>query len=170
MAVAKSTRPVNRNAEMFAGLLEGVAAVIAKHRLTFDEYREAIAFLDDVGKRGEFPLLMDVFLGVAVDNANYAADGGTESSLEGPYYIPDAPMLERPYELPRRDDEPGDILMFSGSVRSTSGAALAGAMLDVWQATADGRYSQFSEGLPPHNLRGRFVTDADGRFEVRTIV
>jgi catechol 1,2-dioxygenase len=162
---------VNRRvAEVFPDLLESVAALLEKHRITFEEYRQAIGFLEDVGRQGEFPLITDVFLGVAVDDINYAADGGTESNVEGPFYIPGAPALERPCELPRREHEPGDVLFFSGSVRSPDGTALPGAMIDMWQADAEGKYSHFYEGLPEHNLRGRFTTDEEGRFEVRTVV
>lgn len=171
MAVAERTRAVNgRVAEIFADLLESLTALVEKHRITFDEYRQAIGFLEDVSRQREVPLIMDVFLAVTVDNVNHIANGGTESSIEGPYYVAGAPVLELPYELPRRDEEPGDVLFCSGSVRSASGAVLPGATLDMWQANADGQYSQFSEGLPRHNLRGRFTTDEQGRFEVRTVV
>ena len=42
----------------------------------------------------------------------------------------------------------------------------------MWQATAEvpGQYSNVHPGIPDFNLRGRFRTDADGRFEVRTVV
>ena len=60
--------------------------------------------------------------------------------------------------------------MFSGSVTSTDGTPLAGALLDVWQDNGAGEYSHFHPGVPEHNLRGRLVTDADGRFEVETVL
>jgi catechol 1,2-dioxygenase len=55
-------------------------------------------------------------------------------------------------------------------VRSAAGEPLSGAMLDVWQISADMGYSHFHPGFPEYNLRGRLTTDAEGRFEVRTIV
>ena len=79
-------------------------------------------------------------------------------------------MLERPYVLPRRADEPGEVLLFSGSVTSTDGAPLAGALVDVWQDNGAGEYSHFHPGVPENNLRGRLLTDADGRFELETIL
>ena len=39
----------------------------------------------------------------------------------------------------------------------------------MWQADAEGRYSQFAPGLPEWNLRGTVVTDGDGAFRVRTV-
>lgn len=43
-------------------------------------------------------------------------------------------------------------------------------MLDLWQADATGRYSQFNYQEPRYNLRGRLQTDEQGHFQVRTVV
>jgi catechol 1,2-dioxygenase len=48
-------------------------------------------------------------------------------------------------------------------------APLAGAVLDVWHADAKGLYSGFSD-IPEGILRGKVITDAEGRFELRTIM
>ena len=171
MTTEQATQTLNpRVAEVFSDMLEAVATVIQRRSVTYEEYREVGGFLEEVAKQGEVPLLMDVFLGVVVDDANYTANGGTESNVEGPFYIPDAPILQPPYVLPRRDNEPGETLVVSGAVESLDGTPLAGAMLDVWQANGAGEYSHFHPGVPDFNLRGRFTTDSEGRFEVRTVV
>jgi catechol 1,2-dioxygenase len=158
-----------RLVEFFEDLIREAHTLIEKHRITHDEYRQAVGFLVAAGQAGEIPLLMDLFLESKVDEVAHADHRGSPTAIEGPFYLPDAPLLERPYVLPMRVDEPGDVLFFTGTVRATDGAPLAGAMLDVWQADAQGEYSGFSE-IPPPNLRGRFTTDAEGRFEVRTVV
>jgi catechol 1,2-dioxygenase len=84
--------------------------------------------------------------------------------------VPSAPSLEAPYVLPQRRDEAGDVLLFRGRVTSPDGAPLAGVELDMWQADAAGLYSNIHPDIPDWNLRGRFRTDPDGTFEVRTIV
>jgi len=171
MTTEQATQTVNpRVAEVFLDVIGSVADVIRKRQVTFEEFREAIGFVDELTKTGELPLFMDVFLGVAVDDVNYSANGGTESNLEGPFYIPGAPILQPPYALPRRDNEPGEPLYMSGTVVGLDGSPLAGAMLDVWQANGAGEYSHFHPGVPDFNLRGRFTTDSEGRFEVRTVV
>jgi catechol 1,2-dioxygenase len=58
----------------------------------------------------------------------------------------------------------------SGTVAGLDGSPLAGAMLDVWQANGAGEYSHFHPGVPDFNLRGRFTTDSEGRFELRTVL
>lgn len=97
-------------------------------------------------------------------------------------YVPGAPVLERPYELPMRPDEPGEVLLVSGQVRSTSGEPVPGAELDLWMTNNAGDYSgltpemllplvlELDESLPPFNLRGKILTDDEGRFEYRTVM
>ena len=144
--------------------------IITRHRVTQEEFRAATEFLAGAGQQHlEIPLMLDVFLASAVDDVAHASDG-TESNVEGPVYIPGAPILEQPYVLPMRADEPGDKLTFSGTVRSTDGTPLAGATLDVWQCNGAGEYSHFNPGVPEYNLRGKLTTDDDGCFEFETVV
>lgn len=145
--------------------------IITKYRVTPEELGAAIQWLTEAAKQDfEIPMMMDVFLSTTVDDLAHEAAEGTECNIEGPFHVADAPKLERPYVLPRRDDEPGEKLIFSGTVRSTDGAALAGATLDVWQANGAGEYSHFNPGPPPYNLRGQLTTDDDGGFQFETVV
>lgn len=160
-----------RLAEIFHDLLGAVQGVIKKHGVTYEEYRQATGFLMEAGKSdNEIPLLLDIFLSVTVDDVNNPSTGGTETNVEGPYYIPGAPVLDPPYALPSRENEPGDPLFFSGSVRSPDERPLAGTVLDIWQANGEGHYSHFDPSQPQYNLRGKIKTDDQGRFEVRTVV
>lgn len=168
---AEAGRAANRRVEAICSdVVSALVEVIKKHRVTWPEWRAATDWLTLAGTQPfEIPLLLDVFLSQAVDDVN-AAGEGTESNVEGPFYVPDAPLLEAPFVLPMRADEAGDRLVFSGYVRSTDGTTLAGTTLDVWQANGAGEYSHFSPGLPEYNLRGRLTTDADGRSEFETVV
>jgi catechol 1,2-dioxygenase len=161
----------SRLAAIVDDVVEALCGVIRAHGVTFEEYRTATDWLIGAGRQEfQIPLLLDLFLSTTVDDLGASADGGTESNVEGPFYLPDMPMLEPPYVLPRREDEPGEVLVFSGSVMSTDGTPLAGALVDVWQDNGAGEYSHFHPGVPENNLRGRLVTDADGRFELETIL
>ena len=165
------TTTATRLQGIFTDVLDSILDVIRRHQVTWDEYRAATLWLTEAGRQGfEIPLMLDVFLSQTVDDVNFAAQGGTESNVEGPFHVPDAQLLERPYVLPMREAEPGERLVFSGTVRSTDGSPLAGAMVDVWQASAAGEYSNFHPTVPEGNLRGRLTTDATGRFEFETIV
>ncbi|MFF7843865.1 hypothetical protein ACFZC6_34470 [Streptomyces ossamyceticus] len=72
-------------------------------------------------------------------------DGASTWMATGPAYVPGAPRIDNPGVLPMAPDEPGETLLVSGTVRSTSGKPLPGAVIDLWQTTADGRHS----GLTP---------------------
>ena len=45
----------------------------------------------------------------------------------------------------------------------------AGAVLDVWQAQTSGLYDSQDTNLQEMHMRGKFHTDAEGRYLVRTV-
>jgi protocatechuate 3,4-dioxygenase beta subunit len=89
------------------------------------------------------------------------ADASTVRQTAGPYFKPSSP---------ERSDfiEPGTsgrIMELSGLVLTRLCRPVARALLDVWQADADGVYD-----LKGYRLRGHLFTGADGRYMLRTIV
>lgn len=141
-----------------------------KHQITHEEYRHATDLLIATVKAGEETLLYDVFLEAEATEIGSRTRTGSPQALEGPFYLPGAPRLLHPFAMPRRTDERGDDLLFTGSVSTPSGDPIAGAELDIWQADAEGLYSNIHPGIPDWNLRGRVESGKDGRFEVRSIV
>lgn len=170
---SKTTEARNpRLNQLFDDLVGTLRTFIRNHHVTHEEYRQAVACLTEAGEKGEIPLLADVFLEVTVDQVDSKGRAGTETCIEGPFYVAGAPAMKSPCVLPHRADEPGEVLIFSGSVRATDDAALPGAVVDIWQADAQGAYSHFNipEADAPYNLRARVSTDQEGRFEIRTWV
>jgi catechol 1,2-dioxygenase len=159
----------NRADQVIGDLLRRIHEVIVEHDVTYDEYQAVKQWLIDVGEAGEWPLFLDVFVESAVEQQVYRDREGSQGTILGPYHLPDAPVLEAPYELPMRPDEKGDPLEFSGRVVDHEGRPLAGAVLDIWHADADGLYSGFSD-IPEGILRGKAITDDEGRYTVRSIV
>lgn len=168
MSTTQSSSP--RLKELFDAMLDSARQFIRDHHLTHAEYRQAVAFALEVAEKGEIPLFLDVLFEATVDQVDSAGREGTASSVEGPFYIPNAPAMKSPAVLPHRANEPGEVLFLSGTVRSNDGAPLADAIVDVWQADAEGAYSHFN--IPPadapFNLRARVATDKDGGFEIQT--
>jgi len=82
----------------------------------------------------------------------------------------DAAALRRAGAVLAKRASDGETLIFSGTVSSSEGAPLAGAVLDVWQANGAGEYSFIHPGVPEFNLRGQLVSDANGRFQFETVV
>ena len=88
-------------------------------------------------------------------------DDPTPAQTEGPYFTPDSPERASLLEAGMA----GDRLTVAGTVLATDCRPLRRALLDFWQADADGRYD--NQG---YRLRGHQFTDADGRFRLDTVV
>jgi catechol 1,2-dioxygenase len=158
-----------RVSAVVTAVLQGVHAAIKEHEVTYPEFQAAKAWLMEVGEVGEWPLFMDVFVEHVVEEVAAGSQRGTKGTIEGPYYLPGQARLDASCELPHRPDEKGTPLVLTGQVRDLDGTPLGGAEVDIWHADADGYYSGFAPHLPDGNLRGVVVTDADGRFAIRTV-
>jgi Protocatechuate 3,4-dioxygenase beta subunit len=161
-----------RASEVLDSLVEAIRGVIRERSVNYDEFHAAVNYLLRLADSGEIPLLLAVLCSSDLDEVTHRDSDGSTTTIEGPFYKPRAPVLEPPYRLPRRPDEPGDLLVLSGTVRDTEGRPLADAELDMWQAGGElpGKYSNVHPDIPEWNLRGRFHTDAQGAFEVETVV
>jgi hydroxyquinol 1,2-dioxygenase len=166
--------PDPRLKAIMTSLITHLHAFIREVELTEDEWWQAIQFLTRVGqmcddRRQEFILLSDT-LGVSmlVDAINHRADGGaTESTVMGPFYRPGA--RELPWGASISQDGRGEAAIVSGRVFSTDGAPIPNALLDVWEGGENGLYEQQDPDQPDMNLRGRFHSDAEGRYRIVAI-
>jgi catechol 1,2-dioxygenase len=167
--------PDARLRQVMQSLIRHLHAFVKEVELTEAEWFAAIQFLTDAGhmcddRRQEFILLSDT-LGVSmvVDLINHRKpQGATESTVFGPFHRDGAPELPPGGNIAPRDTA-GTPTVITGRVLDLSGQPIAGALLDVWQADSSGLYdSQYSDSSELH-MRGRFRTDADGRFVVRTV-
>jgi protocatechuate 3,4-dioxygenase beta subunit len=163
--------PDPRLKQIMASLIRHLHDFVREVELTEAEWFQAIQFLTRVGqmcddRRQEFILLSDT-LGVSmlVDAINHRAEGGaTESTVLGPFYRPEARELPAGGSISL--DGRGEPAVVSGRVLSTDGTPIAGALLDVWEGNEDGLYEQQDPNQPDMNLRGRFRTDAEGRYTI----
>ena len=149
-------------------VLDAVHDTIREHKVTYDEFNALKAWLIQVGQDGEWPLFLDVWVEHVVEDVATSHREGNKGSIEGPYYVPNAPELGADGTIPMRDGEQGSQLVWEGTITSTDGKPLA-AMVELWHADADGFYSQFAPGIPEWNLRGSFSTGPDGKFKITTI-
>lgn len=68
----------------------------------------------------------------------------------------------------------GEVVEVSGRIVDTNGDPIAGALIDIWQANAAGRYAHESDANtapldPQFQGWARLVTGPDGRYSIRTI-
>jgi catechol 1,2-dioxygenase len=158
--------------EIIGDLVKTLVDFATRHDITTDEYLQVLAYLTEVGRADEMILLGDVMhLSITIDELTHSGRAsGTATNVEGPFYLPDNPKLEPPYRL-CSFDEPGLPLVVSGRVtEATSGEPIPDALLDMWQASADGFYEQQKPERGPYYLRGKIPVDPDGSFMFRTIV
>jgi catechol 1,2-dioxygenase len=104
-------------------------------------------------------------------NASGAGCHVTEDNPQGPFYLPGAPFRSKLAP----DSQPGERLKISGRVLGGSNCSpLAGAVVDVWHASAAGFYYglEATRPLKPEEylLRGRIRTGEDGRYSFDSIL
>lgn len=169
----KMTEVAVKNArvlEAYEGFVKHMKAFLEEQQFNHEEYTNFVNWADRLGRSGEIPLFLDVFVETYVLEAKYKNAPGTEPSLLGPYYEENSPLLEgSKVVIPQRPDEPGDKLKFFGNVSSINGP-IGNTKVEWWQDDADGLYSNYDSTAPDFNLRGQFYTDENGDFEVESIV
>jgi hydroxyquinol 1,2-dioxygenase len=121
--------------------------------------------------RHEFILLSDVLgLTMVVDTlAAEVSDGALEPSVLGPFYRSGSPLLPNGADLSRGAEADGVPTHVLGRVLAADGRPVGGAELDVWGTNANGLYENVDPNQPDYNLRGRFHTDDQGRFDFWTV-
>lgn len=164
-----------RMKEIMAALIRHAHNFVREVGLTPREWKAGIDFLTAVGritddKRQEFILLSDT-LGISamVDVVAHSREAAraTASSLLGPFYREGAP--EKATGASISGDTPGEPILVRGRITDSKGRPIDGAVLDVWQAAPSGKYDIQDPGQPDMNLRGKFRTDAEGRYEFRSV-
>lgn len=85
----------------------------------------------------------------------------TPRQTEGPFYTPNTPERTRLLETGTK----GTPIMVTGIVLNTRCEPVAGALLDFWQADADGVYD--NQG---YTMRGHQFADAKGQYRLETVM
>lgn len=159
-------------------LLQEMVKLIEELDISDDEFWTCVEYINRLGKNNEAGLLVaglgvEHFLDLLHDARQSAGGtvGGTPRTIEGPLYVAGAPLRDG-YD--RMDDGSEDgiaVPMFlDGQILDLEGQPIAGALVDLWQADSKGNYSHFDPDQSEFNLRRRIVTDAQGRYRVRSIV
>jgi protocatechuate 3,4-dioxygenase beta subunit len=164
--------PDARTKELLAALVRHLHAFVRETRLTEREFQQAIGHLNAIGQKTtpshNEAMLMAGALGVSnlvclVNNAH-----PTQANNLGPFYRAGAPRCADGASL-LRSPTPGPRLEFRGWVKDRAGKPVADAEVDVWHSSPVGLYENQDPSQAEMNLRGRFVTLADGSFRFSTV-
>jgi hydroxyquinol 1,2-dioxygenase len=159
--------------EIMTAAVKHLHAFARDVQLTEEEWFEGIKFMTAVGqkcddKRQEFILLSDVLgLSMMVVALNHkTAPGATEPTVLGPFFAHGAKEYEYGADLRQGATMKGEDVWVSGRVLSTDGKPIPNALLDIWQAKADGIYDLQTGG--EFELRGRVKADAKGEYAFKS--
>lgn len=163
--------------EIMVSLVKHLHGFVRDVRLTEAEFREAAAIVGELGKlttdTHNEVILMAGSLGVSslVCLLNNGDQGNTETaqSLLGPFWRLNSPRVENGGCIVR-SDTPGAALFVTARVVDADSRPSVGAEVDIWHASPVGLYENQDPEQAEMNLRGKFTTDADGRFWFRSVM
>ena len=162
--------------EILLALVRHLHGFIREVRLTEREFQEATRIIAALGQKTTAShnevVLMAGSLGVSalVCLLNNGDNGQTETqaNLLGPFWREDQPLMPSGASLVR-SATPGPALVARVQVVDGDGRPVQGAEVDVWHSSPEGLYENQDPSQAEMNLRGRFLTDADGRFDFRSV-
>jgi protocatechuate 3,4-dioxygenase beta subunit len=172
-AMRNTTNP--RLKQILLALVKHSHAFLREVHLTDQEFEQGLGFLKDVGLacndlHNEVVLLADV-LGIStlvtlLNNSDPTER--TSGALLGPFFRGGAPHFENGANI-AAGDSPGKPLFVRAKVLNARREPIAGAQVDVWQASPIGLYENQDPDQPEMNLRGLFHTNEQGDFYFRSV-
>lgn len=159
-------------------LLSDVFKAVEDLDLTASEVWKGIEYLAEAGASHELGLLaaglgLERFIDIRADEAEakIGLTGGTPRTIEGPLYVAGAPVSKGFARLDDGTEEKdAEILFMQGTVYGADGKPLPNAQVEVWHANLMGNYSFFDKTQSAFNLRRTIITDAQGRYQFRSIM
>ena len=169
-----------RSREILLALVRHLHGFVREVRLTEAEFHEAIRLVAALGQHTTAwhneAMLMSGSLGVSalVCLLNNGNGGQTETqtqtlaNLLGPFWRDDQPICRSGDSLVRSPTA-GPALICRVEVVDGTDRPIADAEVDVWHSSPQGLYENQDASQAEMNLRGRFLTDHEGRISFRSV-
>jgi catechol 1,2-dioxygenase len=162
--------------EIVASLVKHLHAFAREVQLTEDEFHKGTEILAKLGQMTNAThnevVLMSGSLGfsslICLLNNGNKGQTETTANLLGPFWRMNSPRTENGASIVR-SPTPGPVLFVNCWLKDQSGKPIAGAEVDVWHSSPEGFYEQQDPKQAPMNLRGKFTTDAEGKFGFRSV-
>ncbi|KAG5982230.1 hypothetical protein E4U55_002175 [Claviceps digitariae] len=166
-----------RTRQVLSSLITHIHDFAREVELTNDEWMAGMRFVNSIGQvssetSNEAHRVSDI-LGIEslvdeIANTIITDSHGdpTSSSILGPFWSPDAPSRNNGSSIIQDAHPNGRVCKMHGTVSDLfTGKPIPGAIVDIWQASANGKYDfQDPENQTPNNLRGKFTTDDNGQY------
>jgi catechol 1,2-dioxygenase len=174
----QTTNP--RLREIMVALITHLHGFVRDVKLTEEEFRTATALLNHMGQlsndKHNETVLMAGALGVSslVCLLNNGQNGATETqqNLLGPFWRMNSPLTPHGASIARTPiagEQQGEDFYMHAQVVNSEGAPLEGAQVDIWHCSHEGLYENQDEAQAEMNFRGKFITDAQGRFHFHSL-
>ncbi|WOO79844.1 Catechol 1,2-dioxygenase [Vanrija pseudolonga] len=170
--------------EAFPILIRKIHEFLIEADVTTEEWMEACNLMVEAGavsseKRNEVVLVTDV-LGIeslvntldqtrvqrkAANGVASSSANPTDSAILGPFYRAGVPLQPNGTCIIRQDEPGAPYTHLYGRIFGADGKPLADALVDIWHDAPDGFYDAQSPEKPEYHCRGRFKTDAEGRYD-----
>lgn len=96
--------------------------------------------------------------------------GATSSAILGPFYRENSPRYPNGGDIVQKHFKDEETAYVHGRVMDAhSGKPLPGVVIEVWHTAPNGLYEQQDPEQPEFNLRGTFVSDADGFYAYKCL-
>ena len=162
--------------EILTALVKHLHAFARDVHLTEEEFEKAIQYVIALGQKTtdthNEAVLMSGSLGfstlVCLLNNGNKGQTETTANLLGPFWRMNSPRTENGNSIVR-SPTPGPVLFVNAMVQDQKGKPIEGAEVDVWHSSPEGFYEQQDPKQAPMNLRGKFMTDAQGHFGFRSV-
>ena len=162
--------------EILTALVKHLHAFARDVHLTEEEFEKAIQYVIALGQKTtdthNEAVLMSGSLGfstlVCLLNNGNKGQTETTANLLGPFWRMNSPRTENGNSIVR-SPTPGPVLFVNVMVQDQKGKPIEGAEVDVWHSSSEGFYEQQDPMQAPMNLRGKFMTDAQGHFGFRSV-
>ena len=105
---------------------------------------------------------------VCLLNNRGPGDEPTSANLLGPFWRDASPATANGASIVRSATQ-GEPIFVTAFVHDVHGEPVPGAEVDVWHSSAEGYYENQDPQQADMNLRGRFITDAQGCIRFRSI-
>jgi len=162
--------------EILLALVRHLHGFVREVRLSEREFQQATRIIAALGQHTTEAhnevVLMAGSLGLSalvclLNNGN-GGQQETQANLLGPFWRADQPLCASGESLVRSPTE-GAGLLVQAQVIDQEGHPIQGAEVDVWHSSPHGLYENQDPSQAEMNLRGRFLTDAEGLFNFRSV-
>jgi hydroxyquinol 1,2-dioxygenase len=140
-----------------------------------DEWMAAVEFLTETGRisgpeRQEMILLSDTLgLSMLVTAQNHRKPlDCTEATVFGPFHVENAPRY--PLGADISNGASGQPCFVDVVIKARDGSLIKGAVAEVWQSDADGKYDVQYPDHHDHRARGVLTSDAHGRIYFKSVL